>query len=108
MNYPKVRPRDCFLGEHGAAMSEAALLSLSYMFSGLLLGCPSYEGGATPSVPGVLHTYRPSETYGKVTTKTLLQTMQTGCVATTVYFEANAFGPKCYGHPMGSLYILQK
>ena len=52
----KLRHRDrCFLGEHSAAMSEAALLSLSYMLYGLLLGCPSYEGGATPSVPGVLH-----------------------------------------------------
>ena len=52
-----VRHRDrCFLGEHGAAMSEAALLSLSFMLYGLLLGCPSYEGGATPSVPGVIHT----------------------------------------------------
>ena len=34
--------------------------------------------------------------------------MQTGCVATAVYFEANAFRPKCYGHPMGSVYIFQK
>ena len=50
----------------------------------------------------------PSETYGKGTTKTLLQTMQTGCVATAVYFEANAFGPNFYGHPMGSVYIFQK
>ena len=52
----KVRHRDrCFLGEHGAAMSEAAVLSLSYMFSGLLLGFP-HEEGATTSVPSVLHT----------------------------------------------------
>ena len=36
-------------------MSEVALLSFSFTLSGRF-GCPSYEGGATPSEPGVLHT----------------------------------------------------
>ena len=88
----------CFLGEHYAAMSEAALLA-SHICLVVSAWAVFTKEERLPAYPEYYTQYMP-ETYGNITTNTLLQT---GCVATAVYFDANACGQKCYEHPMGSV-----
>ena len=89
--YPlfKVRHRDrCFLGEHGAALIEAALVPLSSQLGGLLLGCHSCEGGAMSGIPGVLHVIVnfPMERYHTTKINAWLQ-QTSGYVAASVYIS---------------------